>query len=79
MVIERFNCIFSTCRGQALAIALAARRKAAPRAQGSGGHGLGNMQSRAEAAGATLMFEDAAPGLRVRLTAPLTLAEGEAA
>jgi len=37
-----------------------------------GGHGLGNLRARAEAVGGALAFEDAGPGLRVVLRAPLS-------
>jgi two-component system sensor histidine kinase UhpB len=48
-------------------------------AEGGGGHGLGNMQDRAEAVGGQLEISDAEPGTMVSLSLPLRVGEVVAA
>ena len=45
----------------------------------SGGHGLGNMRSRARAIGGHIEWHDASPGTRVQLSVPLSLSQPIAA
>lgn len=45
----------------------------------SGGHGLGNMRSRARAIGGHIEWHDASPGTRVQLSIPLSLSQPIAA